>query len=312
MIVGIDIGGTKCAVVLADDNGKISRRVSFPTASREETLVTIEKIMESFAPFDAVGISCGGPLDEKNGIILSPPNLPGWDDVRICDRLKSKFGTPVFLRNDANACALAEWKYGAGRGTENMIFLTFGTGLGAGMILDGKLYCGAGGSAGEIGHVRLAEYGPVGYGKSGSAEGFCSGSGLAGLGKILAAERLQQGGTLPYCKDISGLDRIDAKMLAEWAYRGDETALEAYRICGEMLGNCLAVLIDILNPEAIVIGSVFVRAEKLIRPHMEKILNKEALASARSVCRILPAALGDSVGDIAAVAVALDGRENNA
>ncbi len=311
MIVGIDIGGTKCAVVLADGDGKIGRRVVFPTLSCEESIAKIEKVMESFSPFDAVGISCGGPLDEKNGIILSPPNLSGWDDVRICDRLENKFGTPVFLRNDANACALAEWKYGAGRGTENMIFLTFGTGMGAGIIIDGRLYGGTCGSAGEIGHVRLAEYGPVGYGKSGSVEGFCSGSGLAGLGKILATERLQQGRTLPYCKGYSELDRIDAKMLAEWAYRGDETALEAYRICGEMLGRSLSVLIDILNPEAIVIGSIFVRAEGLIRPHMEKILNKEALAPARSVCRILPAALGDSIGDIAAVAVALDGRANN-
>lgn len=312
MVVGIDIGGTKCAVVLADDNGNISRRIAFPTVSCKESLKMIEKAMESFAPFDTVGISCGGPLDEKNGIILSPPNLPGWDNIRICDILKNKFAVPVFLRNDANACALAEWKYGAGRGTENMIFLTFGTGLGAGMILGGKLYCGTCGSAGEIGHVRLADYGPVGYGKSGSAEGFCSGRGLAGLGKILATERLQQGKTLPYCKDYSELDRIDAKILAEWAYRGDETALEAYRICGEMLGSCLAVMIDMLNPEAIVIGSIFVRAEELIRPHMEKILDKEALAPARSACRILPAALGDSIGDIAAVTVALDGRENNA
>ena len=97
-----------------------------------------------------MGISCGGPLDASSGVILSPPNLPGWDNVKIVQMIEEKFGVPCGLQNDANACALAEWRFGAGKGTKNMIFLTFGTGMGAGLILDGKLYAGTNGMAGEI------------------------------------------------------------------------------------------------------------------------------------------------------------------
>lgn len=306
MKIGIDIGGTKCAVVLGDETG-IMKKIKFPTTTCEETIAKIIEAAESIGEADAIGISCGGPLDSEKGIIMSPPNLRGWDDVHITDILSERFGIPAYLCNDANACALAEWKYGAGRGTKNMIFLTFGTGLGAGLILGGKLYGGTNGMAGEIGHVRLADYGPVGYGKQGSAEGFCSGGGIAQIGKTLAYERLQRGEVLPYCKSVSELDSINAKVLADHADRGDEVGLEAYRISGEMLGKALSILVDVLNPEAIVIGSVFARSEALLRPHMEKTLNRETLTASHGVCRVLPAALGDSIGDYAALAVAIEG-----
>lgn len=311
MKIGIDIGGTKCAVVLGDEK-HIEKKISFATASCEETVRSIIAAAEQIGTADAIGISCGGPLDAKSGVIMSPPNLPGWDNIRITEILTEKFGIPAYLCNDANACALAEWKYGAGRGTENMIFLTFGTGFGAGIILDGRLYNGTSGMAGEIGHVRLSDYGPVGYGKCGSAEGFCSGGGLAQLGRSLAREKLQQGEKLPYCKTLSDLDLINAKILAESARRGDEVGLEAYRICGEMLGRTLSVLIDLLNPEAIVIGSIFARAEDLLRPHMERIITREAISASRSVCRVLPAMLGENIGDYAALAVAYEGGQNDA
>lgn len=312
MKIGIDIGGTKCAVVLGDST-HIEQKIKFPTTTYEETL---ERILDAVGQLkghgDAIGISCGGPLDEKNGIIMSPPNLKGWDDVHITELLAESFGIPAYLRNDANACALAEWRYGAGKGTENMIFLTFGTGLGAGIIINGRLYSGTNGMAGELGHIRLAEYGPIGYGKQGSAEGFCSGGGIAQIGRSLALEGLQRGEALPYCRTAAELDKITAAVLAEYALKGDETALAAYRLSGEMLGRLSAILIDLLNPQAIVIGSIFSRAEQLLRPHMERILEKEALSASRTVCRILPAMLGESLGDLAALAVAYDGGENNA
>ena len=131
----------------------------------------------------AIGITCGGPLDSKKGLIMSPPNLPKWDKIPITKIIEDNFNVPVFLQNDANACALAEWRFGAGKGTNNMIFLTFGTGLGAGLILDGRLYAGTNNLAGEIGHIRLAKDGPLGYDKKGSFEGFCSGAGIARLAK---------------------------------------------------------------------------------------------------------------------------------
>ncbi len=305
MKIGIDIGGTKCAVVLGDES-HIEKKIRFATTNCEDTLANIVKAVSEIGEGDAIGISCGGPLDEKKGIIMSPPNLVGWDNVHITDMLSEKFNIPAYLCNDANACALAEWKYGAGKGSRNMIFLTFGTGMGAGIILDGKLYSGTVGMAGEIGHMRLSDYGPVGYGKRGTAEGFCSGGGIAQIGKTFALEKLQSGEKLPYCKSVEELDNINAKILADYAESGDEVGLEAYRVCGEMLGKSLAVLVDLLNPERIVIGSIFTRSEMLIRPHMEKILKKEALSASLSVCRVLPAMLGESIGDYGALAVAYE------
>ena len=189
-ILGFDIGGTKCAVITATWDGE---KVTLLKKEKCETLHTIsgEEMLERLIALaeklldgkpDAIGISSGGPLDEKAGVILSPPNLPRWRDVPVTRILEAHFGVRAYLKNDANACALAEWRFGAGEGCEHMIFLTFGTGLGAGIIANGRLYSGANGGAGEVGHVRLAEDGPVGYGKSGSFEGFCSGGGIARLG----------------------------------------------------------------------------------------------------------------------------------
>lgn len=177
-----------------------------------------------------IGISCGGPLDSRQGVTLSPPNLPGWDEIRIVSYLKEKYGIRAYLQNDANACAMAEWKFGAGRGNGNMIFLTFGTGMGAGLILNGQLYSGTNDNAGEIGHVRMSEHGSVDYGKTGSFEGFCSGGGLAQLGQNIARERFQRGEPVSFCESISKLESITAKGIAEKAKEGHEDAKEVYRI----------------------------------------------------------------------------------
>ena len=185
---GIDIGGTKCALVSGDDAGNVLFRREIRTrecAGWREVLGALFEALPEQRP-EAVGISCGGPLDAARGLILSPPNLPGWDEVPIVGAVSGRFGVPAFLQNDANACALAEWRFGAGRGARNMVFLTFGTGFGAGLILDGKLYSGTNDMAGEIGHVRCEPDGPVGYGKAGSFEGFCSGGGIE---QLSAAER---------------------------------------------------------------------------------------------------------------------------
>ena len=188
LYIGIDMGGTKCAVVAGHADGKILRRIAFPSgkdAHPDEFLPrfyeAIDALLREYnggAAPAAVGVSCGGPLDTRRGVIQAPPNLPLWDEVPICALLSERYGCPAYLQNDANACAIAEWRFGAGRGTRNMVFLTFGTGLGAGLILDGRLYEGTNGMAGEAGHLRLAADGPEGYGKRGSFEGFCSGGGL--------------------------------------------------------------------------------------------------------------------------------------
>ncbi|MBQ8342451.1 MAG: ROK family protein [Clostridia bacterium] len=307
MLTGIDIGGTKCAVVIGDAEG-VQKKIRFETTTCAETLDRIFAAVERLGVGECIGISCGGPLDSKRGIIQSPPNLPGWDNVPIVKMLEERFGVPAYLCNDANACALAEWKYGAGKGSENMVFLTFGTGLGAGIIVNGRLLNGTCGAAGEVGHLRLAENGPVGFGKRGSFEGFCSGGGLAQIGRTLALEKLQNGEKTAFCASHADLNSITAKSLAEAAMAGDETAIEVYRISGEYLGKGLSLLVDILNPEVIVIGSVFARSEALLRPAMESLMQKECLAPSLEACRVVPAALGESIGDLAALAVAMEGE----
>ncbi len=301
-IIGIDIGGTKCAVVLGNERGEILKKIKFATQDCTATCQQIMEAVEQMGQCDAIGISCGGPLDSKNGIILSPPNLPDWDKVEIVKMVSERFGVPAFLKNDADACALAEWKFGAGQGSNNMIFLTFGTGLGAGLILGGRLYSGACDMAGEVGHIRLSEFGPVGYGKAGSFEGFCSGGGLGQLGKNMALECAQRGQPAAFAAGD-----ITAKTIADAAKAGDPAAIEVYRSCGRKLGQGLSILIDVLNPERIILGSIFSRCEDLLREEMEKVIQKETLAPAAKVCSILPASLGESVGDVAAICVALCG-----
>ena len=313
MMIGFDIGGTKCAVSIGKEiNGilQIEKKESIPTDLSVSPLEMLERLCllaeKMTSEFDAIGISCGGPLNTVTGEILSPPNLPGWDEVKVVDFFKERYHCPVILQNDANACALAEFRYGAGKGCRNMVFLTFGTGLGAGLILDGKLYDGACGMAGEAGHIRLAPFGPVGYGKAGSFEGFCSGGGLKQLGQTYARERLQMGKTVSFCKSMDQLEQISAKTIAECANEGHEDAREVYSICGEMLGRGLSVLIDILNPDRIVLGSIFCRCEELLTPSMNRVLATETLKQSREACRVVPAILGEQIGDYAALTLAAE------
>ena len=304
---GVDIGGTKCAVSSGDENGRITKKIVFNTTDVEQTLHNIIDAVGEIGCGSAIGISCGGPLNSKEGIILSPPNLPDWDNIRITEILKNKFKVPAFLKNDADACALAEWNFGAGRGTSNMIFLTFGTGMGAGIILNGKLYSGTCDMAGEIGHVRMESNGPVGYGKEGSFEGFCSGNGIAQMGALMAKERFRRGQRVSFCRSPEEIDGITAKNIAEYADKGEKDALEIYHKCGHMLGRGLSILIDVLNPEMIVIGSIFARSERLLRAEMEKVIKRECLDKPANRCRIMPAKLGETLGDVAAVSVAVNG-----
>ena len=311
LYAGFDIGGTKCAVTLGRSDGtdmRILERREIPTPgtwieAMEAMFLRVEEMRDKIGePLDAAGFSCGGPLDAVRGVVLSPPNLPGWDEVPVTDMASERLGVPAFLENDANACALAEWRWGAGRGTQNMAFLTFGTGLGAGLILDNRLYRGTNGNAGEVGHMRLADFGPSGYGKEGSFEGFCSGGGIAQLAGTLGRRSLQNGRKPLYY--LGGWDVITTKQVAAAAKKGDPTAIEVFEKCGEKLGEGLSLIVDMLNPQRIVIGSVFARCEELIRPAMERVMARECLAPSLAVSSVVPAMLGESIGDYAALCVA--------
>ena len=299
VFIGIDIGGTKTAISAGNSTGDILEKKSFPTdkdlnAALETIFNECGALMLKYGDkCTALGISCGGPLDSGKGLIQSPPNLPGWDNVPIIERLEKRFSLPAFIENDANACALAEWRYGAGQGCQNMVFLTFGTGFGAGLILDGKLYRGANGLSGEVGHIRMSEEGPLGYGKRGSLEGWCSGNGLSEA-----------------YFDLYG-DRISGGEVCIRAEHGDEKAGKVIEKSAFMLGRFLATLIDIINPDRIVIGSIFARSEALFRSSIEEIIHKECLPQTASACSVHPSALGERLGDIAALSVAAAGAEQN-
>jgi len=314
--LGFDIGGTKSAVSLGLDGDpklKMVGKRKFPTPDdcaaalymlQEEADIPLEDEGIRASDLAGVGVSCGGPLDSKAGIILLPPNLPGWDGIEIVELLRRKYGAPTYLQNDANACAVAEWKYGAGRGCRNMLFLTFGTGLGAGIILDGRLYAGTNDMAGELGHIRMERFGPVGYGKCGSLEGFCSGGGIAQLARYMAIEQIQRGTPPAICETHRGLDLLTAKVVGDAAENGDPFGISVYRRCGEYLGRGLAIIVDLLNPERIVIGSIFTRSRALLYDAMMETLTEEALPRALAVCSVVPAELGENLGAYAALSVA--------
>ncbi len=320
VVTGIDIGGTKCAISFAClDEEKIkfldkvrmdTEREDFARAVKEFIRVIRLKLNENPKwRLCSIGISCGGPLDAQEGLILSPPNLPKWERADIFTPLKRAFGVPVMIQNDADACALAEWRMGAGKGCQNMIFLTFGTGMGAGLILNGRLYSGTNYLAGEVGHIRLAEEGPVGYGKGGSFEGFCSGGGIADLGRKRAGEALDAGKPPLFCPGREDLPRISAKSIAEAMEQGDALAAEIFDTVGEYLGRGISLLVDILNPERIIIGSIYARQREALEKRMLEVVEAEALRASTRVCRILPASLGEQIGDYAAVSVGIKAYE---
>ncbi|MDR1980963.1 MAG: ROK family protein [Tannerellaceae bacterium] len=318
-ILGVDIGGTKTAIIYAREETSIHiiDKIVFPTSSAKDTIrdifLNLDQIQKKNGlctdDIYAIGISCGGPLDSERGIIMSPPNLPGWENVPIVDMVKERFHIPCAIQNDANACALAEWKFGAGKGTKNMIFLTFGTGMGAGLIINGQLYSGTNDNAGEIGHIRLSGFGPVGYGKAGSFEGFASGGGIAQLAGMKLAEKYQMGETVDWCAREE-IESVSAQIVAENAQKGDPLAKEIISISAQYLGRGLSVLIDILNPECIVLGSIYARNENLFYPVAAEVIRKEALSLSHQVCRIKPAELGENIGDYAAVSIASNMTRN--
>lgn len=303
-LLGVDIGGTKCAVVLGnrgDSEKKIIDKLSFPTNAGNGWRHVISEIFDSCdrilnnnsvsnEQLYGIGISCGGPLNSEKGVVMSPPNLPDWDNVPVKALFEERYGATAVLQNDANACAVAEWKYGAGKGYDNCIFLTFGTGMGAGLILGGRLYTGANDMAGEVGHIRLSDDGPEGYGKKGSFEGFCSGGGISRLADYMSGGKNEK--------------TYSAKELAQMMYNGDKFAESVYVKCAEKLGEGLSILIDILNPDVIVIGSIFTRNTDFFNSIILPVISREALKLSSQVCRIVPAALNENIGDYAALGLA--------
>src|SRR6202167_622639 len=264
--IGVDVGGTKTAVLLSARPPESLGRIEFATLPEQGPERGLDLIVQSARrllaehgfgeeSIAAIGVSCGSPLDRVKGIIHAPPNLSTWVDVPIRRLLEETSHTTCRVENDANAGAVAEHRFGAGVGADHMVFLTLGTGLGAGIIARGSLYLGAKGDAGEIGHVRLSPTGPVGYHKAGSIEGWSSGGGIAQLAVRMLAQAEKRGrSSILHAQMANG--GLTARDVGQAAQVGDAVALSILRTSGTRLGQALAMLIDVLNPQRIVLGGL--------------------------------------------------------
>ena len=319
--LGVDVGGTKTAVVVSSHLPETLGRMEFATLPEQGPERALRLIVESARSLLAehglagqaiagIGVSCGSPLDRVQGMIQAPPNLPTWVDVPIRKMLEEEFRVPCRVENDANAGAVAEHRYGAGVGVEHMIFLTLGTGLGAGIIAAGALYLGANGDAGEIGHVRLSPTGPVGYHKAGSIEGWASGGGIAQFAVRMLEQAGRRGRSSSLQTLLASRGVLTARDVGVAAQAGDAVALSILRRAGERLGQALAMLIDVLNPQRIVLGGLAWRMGDALLAPMHRVIAREALPQTLRACEIVPAALGERIGDVSAlcVAVGLEGK----
>jgi glucokinase len=305
-LIGLDVGGTKTACVEGTADGQILQRIEIPTEAGRpfaQTAPALFSAMENLRAHAAaagrdciaLSVSIGGPLRIGEGVLLNPPHLPGWHHLPLKRHLAEAFpDLPVLIEHDGNAGALAEFHFGAGRerpGIRHLIFLTFGTGLGAGFIIDGRVLHGASDTAGEIGHWRLSPDGPEGFGKHGSWEGFASGAGLVQVAAHMFPQRWNT--------------HTPIRELVEAMLRDEPDALAVAAAAGRRMGQGLALLIDALNPELIVLGSLAVALGDRVLGSAREVVAFEALPQAAAACPIVPARLGPRIGDVAALMAAL-------
>jgi glucokinase len=309
-VLAIDIGGTKLAAGVVDSEGRILARGEVPTLAKEGLEPVLGRIVGlgrdllsrpevSGVRVHRIGVGCAGPVDLKAGVVFNPPNLPGWVRVPLSDRLRQALGLPTVLENDANAAGLGEFRYGAGRGAQSIVYMTVSTGIGGGIILDGKIWHGLKDAAGEIGHMTVCPDGPLcGCGNRGCLEAMSSGTSIARRAReMLAAGRQSE------LNQVASPTSSDVVRLAQ---KGDPVASEIWDQAVRYLGIGVAAVITILAPERVIIGGGVTRAgDFLFEPLREHVRQRVKLVPVESV-PILPATLGPDVGILGAAAVALD------
>ena len=302
LLLGIDLGGTKSAALIATVGGDILHRVSAPTPAQggpDEIVPFLiglaqQALRNSPGPVSGIGVSAGAPTDGRTGRVYEAPNLPGWGEAGVplgallSDALD---GLPVAVENDANATALAEHRFGAGRGATDMAFLTVGTGIGAGLILGGQLHRGRNALAGEIGHIAVEPEGrPCACGLRGCLEAYASGPSVTRI----AVENGFRG-------------EPTGKAVVAAARDGDEAAAAALSQAAQMLGRGLATLCMITNVERIVLGTLAVHAADLLLPTVREVVRERTWRGISEHLTIVPAELGDRAQDLAAVCAWLSG-----
>ena len=307
-VIALDLGGTKLAAGLLDREGVVLRRTQHPTdtSSQDALIVQIEGAIEELLNEDVAALGIGIPslIDQRLGRAGASVNVP-LAGVDLRDQLRDRFGLPVALENDANAAAVAEHRFGAGRGTEHMVMITLGTGIGGGLILNGQLYRGALGTAGELGHLTIDVHGP-------SCQGFCPGIGhFEALSSGTAAETLanrvadeQPDGEL--AKARAAGRSVDAPLAVDLANEGAPDAIEVMQTIGFYLGHGIANYVNVFNPELVVVGGGFGRAGELLLEPAREVVAERALPTARDYVRIAVAVLGNEAGLIGAGVVGFE------
>jgi glucokinase len=310
-VIAVDLGGTKVAAGLVDRAGAVVRRAVEPTNVADEgaVLEQLERVIGGFADdgFSALGVGIPSTIDQRSGRAVTSVNIP-LADVDLRDRLEQRFGVPVLIENDGNAAAVAEHRLGAGRGTRHLVMLTLGTGVGGGLILDDRLYRGALGAAGELGHITLDLNGPP-------CQGVCPGRGhLEAMASGLAAERLADRAAAERPEGDLGRAaavgrHVDSRLLVELASAGPGDARDVLEHVGFHLGVGISDLVNVFNPEVVVVGGGFAEAGELLLAPARRVVAERSLVPARDAVAIVEAELGPDAGLVGAALVALDALE---
>ena len=276
---GIDIGGTKIGVALGDDSGRVLASEEFPTDPDASPAALLQRALQRLRELGdapaALGVACPGPVSYREARMLEVPNMPRWQGFELGRFLQEHAGCPAEFMNDANASVLAEHYWGAARDADSAVFLTMSTGMGAGLLLNGRVYEGSLALAGEIGHLRLREDGPVGFGKRGSVKGYLSGPGMVQVARaeLLAFEQAGRSSTLVG-------DELTPERICVEARAGDAAATAVLDRCGHELGRLCAWLVDLFNPDVLILGTIGSAHLDLFEPRLRAVLNVEALPAA--------------------------------
>ncbi|MBE7713340.1 MAG: ROK family protein [Cyanobacteria bacterium SIG26] len=307
--IGIDVGGTNVKIALVDENGKIIYSNSVPTYAKMGYEYTVNNIKQAIRDLmketetdstmiDAIGFDFPGQVDYKTGVVKLAPNIPGWVNVPIAQMIEDEFHIPTRIDNDVRCAALGEMKFGAGRGCQNFVCITVGTGIGSGLVVNGQLVRGAANAAGELGHIKLQmKDGPIcGCGDTGCLEAFASGPSIVAM-----AYEYIKGGKATKFREMAGADgEITPYIVAKAAEEGDPVAKRIFEIVGEYIGIGLTSVINLLNPEKVIIGGGVAEAGDLLFDPIRRTIKDRAMTVAGSSVEIVPAQLGNSAGVIGA------------
>jgi len=314
-IVGVDLGGTKLSTVLINKVGEVLVRENVPTEAYKGPDAVIQKIKDtihtvmdkagvSLGELEGIGVGSPGPLDAERGVIRFTSNLPGWVDVPLKDRIQEEFPVPIKVDNDANAAAVGEGIFGAGKGIKNFVYITVSTGIGGGAFIDGKLFHGENSNGAELGHTTIDMNGPLcGCGNYGCWEALASGTAFTRR----VVEGLKSGRRESIILDMVGgdIEKVDAKVVFDAARKGDEYALEMVNREAELLGVGISNIINSFNPRRIIIGGGMSNDLDMMYAGIMKEIGKRALKANAEVVEIVRAKLGKDAGVLGAAALIL-------